>query len=512
MKFIDYWLNKITMYKLTLYYLCGLIGVAVVLSFFGFLQFNPFDIILSSLILTGICLIANFVLAKLFKAVTNVESVYITALILTLIIPNKLPVDLLFLIGAGIVAMAAKYLLTIEKRHIFNPVAISVVAISLLSPEHAATWWVGTPVMLPFVLAGGFLLLRKIQRFNMIIIFLGTYLLIIGVGSFLFSGSLLPIISLWQKSILYSAVFFFSFVMLTEPLTSPATKKQRGYYSIVTALFFATPQLRFITIGLTPEMALCLGNIFSYLISPNYRLQLSLASKIQLSADTFLFGFRKPKDFNFIPGQYMEWTLPHAKPDSRGNRRYFSISSSPTENEISMTVKFYNKASSYKTELLNLQSSKQLVAAQVSGDFVLPKNLKTPLVFIAGGVGIAPFRSMIQYIIDKNLMVDIILLFTNKTKADILFSGIFERAVANGVRTIYNLTDIENLPQDWQGSTGHITEEKIKTLVPDYKDRFYYLSGPQLMVQNFEGELTKAGISKKQIKTDFFPGYEEKNS
>jgi ferredoxin-NADP reductase len=206
----------------------------------------------------------------------------------------------------------------------------------------------------------------------------------------------------------------------------------------------------------------------------------------------------------------MEWTLPHKSADSRGNRRYFSISSSPTENEITMTVKFYNKPSSYKYELLGLQNNKQIVAAQVAGDFTLPENLKTPLVFIAGGVGIAPFRSMIQYIIDKNLKVDIVLIFTNKTKADILFSDVFAKAEVNGVKTIYNLTDVQNVPQDWQGSTGYITAEKIKQLMPDYQNRFYYLSGPQLMVQNFEGELLKAGITKKQIKTDFFPGYSEK--
>jgi ferredoxin-NADP reductase len=177
-----------------------------------------------------------------------------------------------------------------------------------------------------------------------------------------------------------------------------------------------------------------------------------------------------------------------------------------------MTVKFYDKASSYKTELLSLQSSKQIVAAQVAGDFTLPKDLKIPMVFIAGGVGIAPFRSMIQYIIDKNLQVNIVLIFTNRTKEDILFADIFARATANGVKTIYNLTDIQNIPSDWSGSTGYITAEKIKQLIPDYQNRFYYLSGPQLMVQNFEGELTKTGIVKKQIKTDFFPGYSEKTS
>ena len=206
----------------------------------------------------------------------------------------------------------------------------------------------------------------------------------------------------------------------------------------------------------------------------------------------------------------MEWTLSHKNTDSRGNRRYFSIASSPTENDLMMAVKFYDKSSSYKKELLKVQSDKKIIANQVAGDFVLPKNLKTPLVFIAGGVGIAPFRSMVQYILDKNLTVDAILLYTNRTKTDVLFTDIFSRAERNGVKTIYNLTDVQSIPQNWSGSTGYITGEKIKQLIPDYQNRFYYLSGPQLMVENFENELNKAGIPKKQIKTDFFPGYNEK--
>ena len=73
-----------------------------------------------------------------------------------------------------------------------------------------------------------------------------------------------------------------------------------------------------------------------------------------------------------------------------------------------------------------------------------------------------------------------------------------------------DLTDTQNIPQDWQGSVGYITAEKIQKLIPDYQNRFYYLSGPQLMVQNFVDELVKVGIAKPQIKTDFFPGYSEK--
>ena len=184
----------------------------------------------------------------------------------------------------------------VEKRHLFNPAAISVVAISLLSPEHAATWWVGTPIMLPFVLAGGLLLIRKIQREQLVTYFLATYFLVIAAGLFINGGSLAAILTLWQKSVLYSPVFFFAFAMLTEPLTSPANnQRQRDYYGIVTALFFATPQLRLISIGLAPEMALSLGNLFSYIINPNYRLELFLKWKKQLSKDTYLFGFENKK-------------------------------------------------------------------------------------------------------------------------------------------------------------------------------------------------------------------------
>jgi ferredoxin-NADP reductase len=117
---------------------------------------------------------------------------------------------------------------------------------------------------------------------------------------------------------------------------------------------------------------------------------------------------------------------------------------------------------------------------------------------------------MIQYIIDKNLSADIVLLYTNRTVDDILFSETFEKALANGVRTIYNLTDVQNLPQNWSGSSGYITDKKIMELIPDYKKRIYYLSGPQLMVQNFEQTLKAADVNQSQIKTDFFPGYSEK--
>ncbi len=509
MELIDSLLNKVTMYRLTLYYLIVLILISILFGFFHFLPFSPLDIIISSLILVVVCFASNFLLAKLFNAITNVESVFITALILALIIPLSFPTNLKFLIEASVFAMGVKYLLTVEKRHLFNPAAAAVVIIALLT-NNSATWWVGTPIMLPFVFIGGLLLVRKIRREKLVFSFLIVYLLVLTIGSLLHSASLISVLTTWKLSVLDSALFFFTFVMLTEPMTSPTTNKLQGYYGYLVAILYATPQLRLISFGFTPEMALIIGNVFSYFISSNYRLDLSLKWKKQLSPDTYAFAFDRTPDFKFIPGQYMEWTLPHKNTDSRGNRRYFSIASSPTESDIFMTVKFYDPSSTYKKELLGIMQGNKIIASQLAGDFTLPKDLKKPLVFVAGGVGIAPFRSMIKYITDKNLSVNIVLFYSNRTANEILFIDTLNTAVANGVKTIFTLTDKDNIPQSWSGKVGYITQEMIAEEMPDYKNRTYYISGPQLMVQNFEKTLKSLHISRRQIITDFFPGYVEK--
>ncbi len=508
-QYIDNLLNKITMYKLTLYYLIFLIAAAVLLSFFKLLSYNPIDIIISSSVAVVVSYISNIIFAKFFKASTNIESVFITALILSLIIPVKFPGNIIFIISASGLAMASKYLLTIEKRHIFNPAAVAVAAIALLSPEHTATWWVGTPIMLPFVLTGGLLVVRKIRREEMVFNFFFAYFIIVAFGAFIDTHSIIGVLSKWEFGILHSALFFFAFIMFTEPLTSPSTEDKRTYFAYFIALLYTTPMIRFLPLAFSPENALVLGNVLSYFVSPNYRLDLYLKLKRQLSPDTFEFIFKTPRKVSFIPGQYMEWTINHPNSDSRGNRRYFSISSSPTEEDLAITVKFYVPSSSYKKELTSLTENKKVVAASLAGDFTIENDLNEPLVFIAGGVGIAPFRSIIKYILDKNLRVNIILIFANRTKEDIIFSDIFEKARPNGVNTVYVLTDKEKLPLGWQGLSGHLTEDSIRSTVPDFSKRIFYISGPQLMVQNFEKILISIGVKKNKIITDFFPGYSE---
>ncbi len=502
---VDDRLNKITMYRLTLYCLLIIAGFAVLFAFLGFLTYSPWDILID---LTGIIAItyaANYVFAKIFKATTNFESVFITALILLLIIPPAFPRNFLFLLAAGVGAMAIKYLPTIDKRHIFNPAAASVAAIALISADHSATWWVGTPVLFPVVLICGIVIVRKIRREGMVSVFLLSYLVIISVFSFLHSANLDSVIHGIKISFLSTPLIFFSTVMLVEPLTSPYRKSLQYWYGLLVAFFYATPQMRLLGFALTPELALSVGNIFSYVVNPKYRLVLTLKEKINVAQNTMLFNFGGVSNFSFIPGQYLEWTLPQHHMDSRGNRRYFSIASSPSE-ELKIAVRLYDKPSSFKRTLASMNPGDKIVASSLAGDFVMHANTE-PVVFMAGGIGIAPFRSIVQDIIDKKIQANIIIFYSNKTVSEIAFADLFQKAEANGVKIIYSLTDEKSLPANWTGEVGHFNAEMIRKYVPDYSSRRFYISGPQPMVQSIEKVLKNVPIRKDNIITDYFPGY-----
>lgn len=501
---IDNFLNNITMYRLLLYYLIVLLLAAAVFGLFGLLPYNAVSIVFSTCFLVAICWTSNFLLASIYKVQTNIESAYITALILALILSPARSLNDVFLLGwTAILAMASKYIVTIKKKHIFNPAAIAVVITAFILKE-SATWWVGNLPLMAFVLLGGILIVRKIRRTDLVLTFF-VYSLAAILGNSLFRGT--NVLTSLKIIIFYSPWAFFAFVMLTEPLTTPPTKKLQIIYAALVGILFA-PQIHIGSLYTTPEIALVIGNLFSYLVSPKYKLNLKLKERFKIAANIYDFVFSLDRKISFTPGQYMEWTLGHKHPDRKGNRRYFTIASSPTEENIRIGVKIPENVSSFKNTLLSLPAGSEIAAASLAGDFVLKKAADKKYVFIAGGIGITPYRSIIKYLLDTNQKKDIILFYSNKSKSEIVYKDIFDQAEKNlDIKTVYNLTDKENIPSSWQGKIGRIDEQMIKEEVPDYTERIFYLSGPHGLVTAFEDTLAKMGIKKIQIKTDYFPGY-----
>lgn len=485
-----HWLGQITIYRLALYYLRFLLIAALGLSALHLLPFSFLLISLNAGVLVGACFIANFILAKLFKTSANPESAIISGAILSLIMgPAHFPENLSALLLAGFGAMASKYFFAIRHRHIFNPAAFGAL-LSALVLKQGASWWVGHESLLPFVVLGGFILGQKLRRFHLILAFLLPYLALIFSTAGFSAG-----LNLFR----FSPLLFFSFAMLPEPLTSPATKQSRIFFGMLTAAILFTLQKVFPSLPFSLEVSLLGSNLIFRILNPDERLLLILAAKKEIAPNVMSFWFTSQSRNKFLPGQFWEWTLPHQKTDQRGVRRFFTIASSPTENQILLTTRFSSMGSSFKTALKNLMPGEKIAVLNLGGDFVLPiskPHLK--LAFLAGGIGITPFRSMLKFALDLKLDCDITLLYAARSENDLIFTKLFNNAhTAFGLKTKYLLDD----------KGEKLDEQTIKKEITDYRDRVFYVSGPEPMVAAVTQTLRTLKIPARQIKRDFFPGY-----
>ena len=221
-----------------------------------------------------------------------------------------------------------------------------------------------------------------------------------------------------------------------------------------------------------------------------------------VAAATETFWFQPERRVRYSAGQFTELYLEHEGADGRGLRRWFTLSSSPTEPLVAVTTTFAgNKGSTFKKALRALPPGGQLQLADPLGDFVLPKDPSIPLVFIAAGAGITPMRSMVKYLLDTKERRSIHLIYAVTHAEDLAFIPLFKEY---GLR----LTVIVKQPAaNYNGETGSITPDRILQLAGDDSASYLYFSGPEPMVEAFYKDFTARGISADRLVTDYFPGY-----
>ena len=509
-RIIDSFLNQFTTYRLTLYYVASLLVLGIVVSLFGVLPGGPMAIVSTVALLLAVCLSVNRALSRVLRVTTNPESSIITALILALIMgPVSVVSDLrhaAILAAAGAAAVASKYALAWKRQHPFNPAAAGALAAGLLFGTWA-TWWVGNAALLPLVLAGGLLLARKVARFRLLGAFF-LFFLVFNAALALVQGA--PV-DLMLQSIPFvfgqTSLLFFGFVMFTEPASSPKRLVPQIVYAAIVAVFYQ-PQLAILGVNLTPEEALLIGNLFSFLVSPSFKLRAALRDRREIGEGITGLVFPKPAGFSYVPGQYMEWSIPIRRGDSRGNRRYFSIASSPTEADILIAARIPPRPSMYKQELVRLPPGAVVTAGELGGDFVLPRDSRIPLAFVAGGIGITPFRSMLKYLVDTGEKRDIVLLYSNYAEQEIVFDDVLKEAECRiGLRIVHTLTDPTRVRPGWPGRTGFINADMIRKEVRDCRSRHFMVSGSPGLVNAVKSALRTAGVPRRRIRTDYFPGY-----
>jgi ferredoxin-NADP reductase len=500
-KFVDRLLDHVTMYRLVLYYLIALLATAAGLAAFNLVPHGPLAIGVSTLVILAACWITNWTFARFFAVPANSESIYITALILVLILDPVVPSDLRgagVLIAASVWAISSKYILAIGRKHLFNPAALGVVLTGLLL-NQPATWWVaGNLPLLPVVLIGGVLLVRKLQRFDLVATFI-----LVNLATVLATTPSAQYATALGEALRSSPLFFFAFVMLTEPLTAPTTRMPRLAFAALVGFLFA-PNVHVGSFYFTPELALLVGNLFAYAAGPKGRFVLTLQRIEQSAADTYDFVFTSPRKLAFHAGQYLEWTLGLDRSDSRGNRRYFTIASAPSEDSVRLGVKFYEASSAFKRALAAMAPGDTIHASQLAGNFTLPANPDTKLAFIAGGIGITPFRSMLQNLLDRNEARPIVVLYGNETQQDIAYRDVLDAAEHElGIRTVHAVRRDAGRGQ----YPGTIDARMVREAIPDYRERTFYISGPQAMVKALRHMLQTIGVQRSKIKVDFFPGF-----
>lgn len=505
--YLESLVNTVTMYKLTAYGLLAISSLALLMSAVGVLQ-QPF-VGLSAMF--GVILATSYLSSRLFawtfSTRHNSESWLITALILFLIVgpPDAFELQTgqlwIYALLAGLVAFfatASKYILAVRGKHIFNPAAAGVVFVSFLGLGGGyATWWVATPVLLPFVVIAGILIIVKTRRYAMVGSFLASALSMIIIVALLTDY---PVIDALKLDILSGPLLFFAAIMLTEPLTSPATKKWQIAYAAIIGILFSS-QLPWVS---SPEIALLIGNLFTFAVGLHYAPRLHIQKVIQLSQTTYEILATPNRPLLFKPGQYLELSLPHTQQDIKGMRRVFSIASAPDEKFVRFGITATGNVSSFKKELL-ASEGKIIRATQLGGDFTLPSDTSKSLLFIAGGVGITPFRSMLSDMLHTSQRRDVTLFYGAATVDSVIYQDILDKAEQKvGLRVV---PVIAEPTKDWEGESGFVRVSLLHRYVPDFRDRLIYISGPPVMVETIRKQLRQKGVDKRHIKTDYFTGY-----
>lgn len=223
---------------------------------------------------------------------------------------------------------------------------------------------------------------------------------------------------------------------------------------------------------------------------------LKLKDKRNEIADVWSFVFEPSEPIEWQAGQFMRFELPHMDEDKKGHERWFTIASPPYEGLIQVTTRM--TGSSFKKALKAMRPGGKITADGLEGGFVWPE-VETPVVFVAAGIGVTPYYSMLKQRLQDGAYMPVTAIYGSRTN-DILFKEELDSwSVQHPELKVFYKVGVR------------LTSENLREIIPDINDWLVYLSGPEPMVRDLEAQLRKSGVRKKQIVTDEFPGYDEKN-
>ena len=231
-----------------------------------------------------------------------------------------------------------------------------------------------------------------------------------------------------------------------------------------------------------------------------------LTKKEEVANGTMEFFLEKPEGFDFRAGQFCDITLiDPPETDAEGDTRGFSLVAAPYEDYLAVATRLRDTA--FKRVFKDLPLGTEVKLDAPYGDFTLHKTETTPAVFLIGGIGVTPVRSMIAQATHDKTAHQITLLHANRTPADAPFAADFERFAQENPNFTFVPIATDETPEGWAGEHGRIDEAMLKRHVPDLNAPIYYLSGPEGMVKAMRQLLVGVGVNEDNIKTEEFTGY-----
>lgn len=235
-------------------------------------------------------------------------------------------------------------------------------------------------------------------------------------------------------------------------------------------------------------------------------MQAKIKEKREVAKGTLMVVFDLlDQEVDFTPGQYFWVTLvdpPHD--DEKGPRRHITVVTSPNERGV-LGLATRVRDSAFKRSLAELPVGAEVDVEEPKGSFLLPEDTEQPYVFIAGGIGITVFRSMLRYIAEEHLPHRVTLVYSNRDRESTAFLDELqelERAIPD-LRLVLTMTDDE----EWDGETRRIDAGVLRDhLEGDLGSFTYLVAGPPAMVEAMENTLREAGVPEEQVRPERFSG------
>jgi len=237
---------------------------------------------------------------------------------------------------------------------------------------------------------------------------------------------------------------------------------------------------------------------------PNIRLK----GKSEVAEGTMAFYFERPTGFQFKAGQFVDFTLVNPpETDEEGNTRSFSIASAPYEDDLMIATRMRDTA--FKRILKTLAAGSEIQMEGPFGGLTLHEDAKRPAVFLTGGIGVTPFRSIALQTTHEKSPHLLWMFYSNRRPEDAAFLDELTKLQTEkpNFKLVSTMTNVAESRKHWNGETGYIDKQMLSKYIDELSGPIYYVAGPPAMVDGMTKLLSESGVKATDIRSEEFFGY-----